>query len=182
MTNYALENQKKAILLDDKEVKGKEKKIEQLKETEKYQTNSQKAFEANISALENELSTIDRMNPAYDTLNGLLQLQKTIYDQLFKSKEKNSEQDVIDLENLGKLAKGMLDFALYGKKATEQLDLFGKAGEGAMAGFEKYQKSIDDYLKTFQSEFFSNAGLPTLFKILSDEIVGFGANFAVTFN
>jgi len=46
----------------------------------------------------------------------------------------------------------------------------------------KLKEITDAYLKTFQSEFFSNAGLPTLFKILNDEIVGFGTNFAVTFN
>jgi len=133
-----------------------------------YQTNSQKAFEANISALEEQLAGIDRMNPAYDMLNGLLQLQKDLYDQLFKSKEKNNQADEVNLENLGAIAI--------------QLDIITKAGEKAKASFEKTQQSIQDYLKTFQSAFFSGAGLPTLFKILNDEIAGFGTNWGVTFN
>jgi len=41
--------------------------------------------------------------------------------------------------------------------------------------------NMKDFLRQFTEGFFSNAGLPTLFKALNNEIEGFGENFAVTF-
>ena len=42
------------------------------------------------------------------------------------------------------------------------------------------EQAISDYLKSFQQEFLGNAGIPTLFAIMNDEIVGFGTNWGVT--
>ena len=38
------------------------------------------------------------------------------------------------------------------------------------------------YLESFTSEFFSNSGFSETFKLLNDEVDGFGENFAITFN
>lgn len=42
--------------------------------------------------------------------------------------------------------------------------------------------AIKSYLNGFKSSIFDEAGFPTLFKALNDEIIGFGDNWAVTFN
>jgi len=47
---------------------------------------------------------------------------------------------------------------------------------------EDEKKAIDDFLLSFTEGFFGDAGLPTLFKVLNNEIEGFGDNWKVTFN
>ena len=43
-------------------------------------------------------------------------------------------------------------------------------------------KLQEQYLQSFTSEFFQNSGFSETFKLLNDEVDGFGENFAVTFN
>jgi len=78
IVNETTETKKKAIQID-----------------EQYQKNSKDAFEANIKALEETLDGLDRFSSAYDTINGLLILQKTLYEQLFGTIKKGQE-DVLD--------------------------------------------------------------------------------------
>lgn len=67
------------------------------------------------------------------------------------------------------------------KKATEEFIKLKKAEDDAKLSMAELKKITDEYLKTFTEGFFADAGLPTLFKVLNDEILGFGADFAVTF-
>jgi tape measure domain-containing protein len=67
------------------------------------------------------------------------------------------------------------------KKATEEFIKLKKAEDDAKLSMAELKKITDEYLKTFTEGFFADAGLPTLFKVLNDEILGFGDNFAVTF-
>lgn len=62
------------------------------KKDEQYQTNSKEAFEQNIKALEKELDALDRFNPAYDLINGLLIIQKQLYNELFGSIKKGQKE------------------------------------------------------------------------------------------
>jgi hypothetical protein len=62
------------------------------KKDEQYQTNSKKAFEQSIKALEEQLDGLDRFSPAYDTINGLLIIQKELYDQLFGTIKKGQKE------------------------------------------------------------------------------------------
>jgi len=67
------------------------------------------------------------------------------------------------------------------KKAVEEFIKLKKAEDDAKLSMAELKKITDEYLKTFTEGFFADAGLPTLFKVLNDEILGFGDNFAVTF-
>lgn len=68
------------------------------KENAEYATNSQKAFEENIKALETQLSQLDRFSASYDLVNGLLEIQKQLYDQLFGTVKKGQEETIKGLE------------------------------------------------------------------------------------
>lgn len=68
------------------------------KENAEYATNSQKAFEENIKALETQLSQLDRFSASYDLINGLLEIQKHLYDQLFGTVKQGQEEVVKGLE------------------------------------------------------------------------------------
>jgi len=151
-------------------------------ETQKSMTNSEVAFKANISALESQLETIDRLNPAYDLMNSLLEIQKQLYEQLFGTKKENEETDTALLEKAGKLAKMYDELAKKAQLYAEALRIAEIAGKAVNKGFDEGQKKLNDYLRTFSEGALSEAGFGNLFKILNDEIYGFGENFAVTFN
>lgn len=68
------------------------------KENAEYATNSQKAFEENIKALETQLSQLDRFSASYDLINGLLEIQKHLYDQLFGTVKQGQEEVIKGLE------------------------------------------------------------------------------------
>lgn len=53
--------------------------------------------------------------------------------------------------------------------------------EKAAEEIKKLKEATDEYLKSFTEGFFADAGLPSLFKILNNEVAGFGENFATTF-
>lgn len=151
-------------------------------ETQKSMTNSKKSMEANIQALENQLSTINRFNPAYDLMNSLLQIQKELYEQLFGTKKDNEKADDALLKKAGESAKMYEELAKKAKEYAEALRIAEKAGQAVTKGFEDGQKKLNDYLRTFSEGALSDAGFGNLFKILNDEIYGFGENFGVTFN
>ena len=46
---------------------------------------------------------------------------------------------------------------------------------------EDEKKAVEDYIATFKESFMNEAGFPTLFKVLNDEIAGFGDNWRTTF-
>ncbi len=68
------------------------------KENEQIDTNSKKAFEENIRVLENQLSQLDRFSASYDLINGLLEIQKQLYDQLFGTVKQGQEEVIKGLE------------------------------------------------------------------------------------
>jgi len=150
-------------------------------ETQKSMTNSEVAFKANISALESQLETIDRLNPAYDLMNSLLQIQKELYEQLFGTKKDNENVDDALLIKAGQMAKMYDELAKKAQEYALALRIAEKAGQALNKGFDEGQKKINDYLLTFSSSFLGDAGFSNLFKILNKEIFGFGQNFAVTF-
>lgn len=68
------------------------------------------------------------------------------------------------------------------QQAVKDFEKLVEAQNKAKENLKEYNLIVNDFLKQFSEGFFSDAGLPTLFKVLNDEIVGFGENFAVTFN
>jgi hypothetical protein len=71
-------------------------------------------------------------------------------------------------EKLDELVKGFKTLQEDGIKRTKE-------------EIEALKKASDDWVNSFQTGFFSDAGLPTLFKVLNDEIVGFGTQWEETF-
>jgi len=136
LTSFAIEKQKEAILLDYKEEKGVKSKTEAKKkeiETEaQVQTNSKIAFETNIAALEKQLAGIDRTSVAYDTINGLLQLQKEIYNQLFGSIKQVEE-------------------------ASQGIELSDEQVYADQVRWMKLNESAKEYIKTIQEDFVDGA-------------------------
>lgn len=122
---------------------------------------SKEQLQSQISKLEEELSLISILNPAYKIFSDTLKGVTALYDALYGSKKKVAEEDLKHLDVL----KGLR-----------------LAIKGVNEGYDEGKEKIDDYLKTFTDSFAGNSGLPTLFKILNDEVFGFGENFAVTFN
>jgi len=177
---FNLYNQYSPYLSAVREVGDEQKKSAE--ETQKSMTNSEVAFKANISALESQLETIDRLNPAYDLMNSLLEIQKQLYEQLFGTKKENEKTDESMLEKAGKMAKMYDELARKAQLYAEALRIAEIAGKAVNKGFDEGQKKLNDYLRTFSEGALSEAGFGNLFKILNDEIYGFGENFAVTFN
>ncbi|MBM6693134.1 hypothetical protein H6A71_08800, partial [Bifidobacterium pullorum subsp. saeculare] len=51
-----------------------------------------------IRALETQLSQLDRFSASYDLINGLLEIQKQLYDQLFGTVKQGQEEVIKGLE------------------------------------------------------------------------------------
>jgi tape measure domain-containing protein len=85
----------------------------------------------------------------------------------------------VGVTNLSDPQKDLADSA---SKATKELKAQAEATKHNEEAMRELKEITDAYLQTFQEGFFADAGLPTLFKVLNDEIIGFGQNFAVTFN
>jgi hypothetical protein len=145
ISKYAIENQKKAILLDYKEEKGikakTDAKKEELEVTEQITTNSEEAFKKSIASLEKQLANTDRFSTAYGVINGLLNIQKGLYDQLFGSIKKVNDEtkDYIELT----------DEQVY-------WDSENKAEDTAKA-IIKLRLATEDYIKTLSSDAFNKA-------------------------
>lgn len=71
---------------------------------------------------------------------------------------------------------------LSAQKGIDEFHKYVDAINSTAESQAKLKEITDSYLQTFTSDFFSKAGMPTLFKALNDEIVGFGENWKVTFN
>ena len=125
-----------------------------------------------------------------------LDLQKIDLNNFLTATEKSETESQ---ERIAKIQKENFDNFLayrkkYGREAdaetygqgvnflpTDQLDEMVNSLKKVKSEVKDTKKEIDGFLKSFQEGFFSDAGLPTLFKVLNDEIAGFGDNFAVTF-
>jgi len=94
--------------------------------------------------------------------------------------------------------KMLNDQVIYYQKLIDEFTNTNALADSAKAGSDEFLRlnrnmadtsdktkeltdGMKDFLKQFSEGFFSNAGLPTLFKALNDEIEGFGTNWQVTF-
>ena len=138
----------------------------------------------------NEITTLmynEEMRLAKDNqgkqTEALLNYQKTTLDsinawvKLLEGIQKDQIKP-IEAKTVGDAGKTLADGA---KLATDALEKQNDQLKITKESLDAIQKQIDDYLKSFQEGFFADAGLPTLFKVLNNEIIGFGENFAVTF-
>jgi len=121
-----------------------------------------------IRSLEEEKAMIEELQMANSTNNAEWEMYQKVIDGV---------QTSID-----NIKNGYKDLQTSAMGATDEFIKNEKALKLTKESLDKYNQAIKDSLELYQSEFFSEAGFPTLFKALNDDILGFGENFAVTFN
>jgi hypothetical protein len=139
LTSFAIEKEKESILLkyrDEKATKDKTKaKEKELEVTEQITTNSEEAFKKSISALEKQLVNTDRFSSAYGVINGLLEIQKELYDQLF----------------------GSIKQATDAKEEYAGIELSDEQVYADYFAWLKLKEATDGYIKTLASDAFNRA-------------------------
>jgi len=165
LTDYAIQKQKEAILLD-------------------YSPEKQKA----LKEKREEIEAIKMQNIEY---GGLLPKLIALRDAFAKQRDETSQTTNRykelnkEVENYQKLIdafigkKDLLKDA--GKKGTESFNEMAKAIKNNEEALRKLEEITSAYLKTFETGFFSEAGLPTLLKVMRGEIIGFKTDWEVTF-
>jgi len=100
----------------------------------------------------------------------------------YSKKREALEKTALQPIGIQNTTKANEDLAKSAKNATDEFEKQQKAMADTDAILKSLKDAMHDYLEGFQSDFMGNLGLPTLFQIMNDEIVGFGDNWAVTFN
>jgi hypothetical protein len=148
---------------------------------------NEKTFLENLRLHKNslELQAIDANN--YRTKQE--KNEKEHQEKILKLKKDNFQQFLDYREKYGRTA----DAETFGEGVTflptnkldEMIDGFQKLREEGVKKtkeeMEALKKATDDWVKSFSEGIFSDAGLPTLLKVLNKEISGFGENFKETF-
>lgn len=127
-----------------------------------------------------------------DKVKGLINTLNALKSSLEKQRAEESKS-VDDYDKFTKtidavqrsidgLSTGYKDLTASGMAGSEEFIRLNKNMRTVDDTTKQLSQNINDYLKTFQEGFFSDAGMPTLFKVLNKDIEGFGENFAVTFN
>jgi len=162
LTKRALVDQKEAIGLDYKAEKVKKEKSERAKRDDVQLVNTLEQNKSFLQVLE-------------DQVRIFTEAQKEVSDT---SQEYKNFQNVIDglrqsislITDPGKVIKADVSGLAKGQKEIEATN----------KSLEKMKEILNSFTDQFSEGFFSQAGLPTLFKILRDEIKGFGIDAATT--
>lgn len=145
-----------------------------------------------ITIKEIELAELSRKEGLRLAKNNKTQ-QLIVWEEYYKEFEdivKNDEERILKLrkdsyEEYQEYTEKFQGEGLRGQSTEDLVSLWEdkekKEKEAADKAKEQLKKDIDDYLRTFTEGFFDDIGMPTLFKVLNDEIAGFGENWAVTF-
>lgn len=98
------------------------------------------------------------------------------------------QRNLSDQDNLKNQGKKLEENQAYQRLKAKELELLkniqkteNESLEETARKLKEKAQAMADYLKSFTSGFFGSAGFPTLFKLLNDEIKGFGEDFATTF-
>lgn len=162
LTSFAIEKEKESILLKYKETKAsQEKNREDLKaiELDNKNTNSKQAL---ISKLEEQIS-----------------LYKTYRDEAATNIDQYRQFDKV-VRDLSQALDLIKDPSKYMNKDVSGLKAQQDAVEKHKEGIEALNKAMKAYSDGFYNDFVNNSGFTTTFKILNDEILGFGSNAKVT--
>ena len=178
LSSYAIENQKKSIKLDQESTKAKKEKAKAEKES--VDPSSLQAMEDMISNLEKQIKQTDVTSETYNYLGGVLKMVKLSYDALVSAMQK---KEALSIQSKG--VKTIIDgnklLHQSAQQAIKDFEDQAEATKRQKEELEKLKKAIENYAVSFSSDFFSKSGFPTLFKVMNDEIQGFGKNWAVTF-
>ena len=151
LTTFALENQKKSIKLEQEETKETKKntteKKEKLKVDKEINRGTEEYFNSEISRLEKLRASVATTTKEYESYNAQLEF---------------------------------LNASLMYLRGGERLQMAGLV-TGATTELEQLpiatKESLEktsQYLQSFYDQFGSESGMPTLFKVLNNEIEGFG--------
>ena len=138
------------------------------------------AMEDMISELERQMKTVDITSESYNYLGGVLKLVKLSYNALMDAM-KDKEPLTIQSQGVKKLvdAKKMLHEST--QQAIKDFEDEAERTKKQKEELARLKKSMEDFTKGFSGDFFSRTGFPTLFKLMNEEIKGFGDNWGVTF-
>lgn len=136
-----------------------------------------------------ELETVEMTSKAYDSLLGRLEDAKTQLELIQSSTSRNTEEWAFYEEKILEVNTA-IDILKNGFKSLHEssktaIDDFLKQQEEAekqRQALKALEQQMIDYAFSFTQSFGQNSGFPTLFKVLNKEILGFGENWAVTFN
>ena len=159
-----LENEKLYIndrlaLLD--EISKKETQIALLKYQENIRLHKDSNTQMEIDAIEFK-NTIDEINKERID-NGLKELDR--YYKEFEDYNAKFQGEGLKMPEL----------------TPEDFEKWREGAKGSKKDIDDLKKATDDWVKSFSDSFLGDAGFPTLFKLLNDELLNFGENFSVTF-
>lgn len=137
-------------------------------------TNSEKAISANINAMKEQLSNMDKTSDAYQLLNSLIKLTEASTKMLGQSRKDIFIKPIIE-DTSGEIVPPI-------SQNQEDQSAWLKQYKIDQDDFLEKQKEVQNYLKSFSSEFMANSGFSETFDMLNGDIEGFGENFAATFN
>lgn len=177
--------------------KGTKKQTEQFVQAE---TNSRVSFERTIQSLQERLGLISKENVLYKILSTQLSIVKDAYEAMYGVQEKVNEETektikygTVDYYNdlIGRLqaeqsavATSTREYQLYGvaiQEAQDKLDALTGKQSDFLVKLKEQSKAMSDYLQTFVNDFAQQTGFNTLFKVLQNDIEGFGRSFKAEF-
>lgn len=148
LTNFALENQKKSIKLDQEEVKVKKEKIKKIKEEKVYILGTVSFLEQQINKLEELRSTTATNNNQYKEITGAIKYYQKWLDSLT-----NSIKNVTEAQDNFTITIPELDENIFDKivKDKEELDNW-----------------LKDFKNGFKEDFISNSGFSKVFDLIEN--------------
>jgi len=134
-----------------------------------------------IEAIQLEDGKLKGLINTLTALKSALEKQRSEESRSVADYEKFTETINAVQRSIDGLTTGYDDLTASGQRGSEEFIRLNKNMQTVDTTTKELTDNMKQYLQSFQSEFFSEAGMPTLFKALNKEIEGFGENFAVTF-
>lgn len=162
LTDYAIQNEKDSILL-------KEKTVKVAKETNREK----------LTAISLENKNTDAKNSLISKLEEEISINKKYRDEASTNIDQYRQFDKV-VRDLSQALDLIKDPSKYMNKDVSGLKAQQDAVEKHKEGIKALNKAMKAYSDGFYNDFVNNSGFTTTFKILNDEILGFGSNAKVT--
>jgi hypothetical protein len=155
--------------------------LDAIDEEGKTRDKNNKKKRADIEAIQLETDKIKGLINTLTALKSALEKQRSEESRSVADSEKFTETINAVQRSIDGLTTGYNELTASGKKGSEEFINLYKNMKYVDNTTKELTDNMKNYLEGFQSGFFGEAGMPTLFKALNKEIEGFGENFAVTF-
>jgi hypothetical protein len=157
------------------------KYIDVVKEENKERDKNKEKKRADIEAIQLETDKIKGLINTLTALKSALEKQRSEESRSREDYDKFTKTIDAVQRSIDGLTTGYNELTASGKKGSEEFINLYKNMKYVDNTTKELTDNMKNYLEGFQSGFFSEAGMPTLFKALNKDIEGFGENFAVTF-